>query len=198
MNPLQVLLKDIKEKVEQFNANPMAAPVVPATQEVAMYSLEDGTKVSISELVVGGVVTLEDGTPAPAGEHKLADGTKIEVGEGGVIAGIEAVEMPEAEDMGKKYAEKFAAIEGKVSAFEAAIQASEQKFATLEQAHTNLHQAFTKQNEALTGLVQLVDTLINEPNGTPAQQPNTFKAVQSKEDKVKAFSTHIHSILNKQ
>ena len=53
------------------------------TATTPSYSLEDGTKIMIDKLEVGGIVTLEDGTPAPAGEHYLADGTEIILAEGG-------------------------------------------------------------------------------------------------------------------
>ncbi len=75
-NPIE-LLQEVKKLV--FQEETMPAP---------SYSLEDGTKIMIDKLEVGGVVTLEDGTPAPAGEHTLADGSKVVLAEGGVIAEI--------------------------------------------------------------------------------------------------------------
>jgi len=69
-------------------------------------TLADGTPVKITELAVGGIVTIND-QPAPAGEHLLSDGTKIYVGENGAITEIEAPEeVPAAlaaEDMGAKF-----------------------------------------------------------------------------------------------
>ncbi len=56
---------------------PAPAPIEEVPVTFAEYSLIDGTKVMISELAIGGQVTLEDGSPAPMGEHQLADGTKI-------------------------------------------------------------------------------------------------------------------------
>jgi len=56
---------------------PAEAPIEEVPVTFAEYSLMDGTKVMISELAIGGVVTLADGTPAPMGEHQLADGTQI-------------------------------------------------------------------------------------------------------------------------
>jgi hypothetical protein len=55
---------------------------------MAEYSLIDGTKVMISALEIGGKVEMADGTPAPIGEHKLADGTSIQLDEAGIIIEI--------------------------------------------------------------------------------------------------------------
>ena len=59
--------------------------------EMAEYVLEDGTKVMISELVVGGQVTLEDGSKAPDAEHKLADGMSIVTVDGVIVLVLIAI-----------------------------------------------------------------------------------------------------------
>lgn len=70
---------------------PAPAPAAPAALNTD-YTLKDGvTAVSIDKLEVGGVVMIA-GVPAPAGEHELADGTKVTVGEGGLITAV----MPSA------------------------------------------------------------------------------------------------------
>jgi hypothetical protein len=134
-----------------------AAPV--EEKQFSEYALKDGTLVMIDELAVGGTVMVGD-APAPAGSHELADGTVIEVGEGGVIATVTVPAAPEAEeepkDMGKKYDEKFAAIES--------------RFAALQSENENLKQAFVKADEAIKGLINLVETLVNE-GGEPAIKP---------------------------
>jgi len=93
---------------------PMEAPIEEVPVTFAEYSLMDGTKVMISELAIGGEVTLADGTPAPMGEHQLADGTQIELDE---TSKIVSIETPEAEaeiadetpaEMGNKIDEKMA------------------------------------------------------------------------------------------
>jgi hypothetical protein len=96
-NPIE-LLQEVKKLV--FQEETMPAP---------SYSLEDGTKVLIDKLEVGGVVTLEDGSPAPVGEHTLADGSKVILAEGGVIAEImpkEVEEKVEIEVESKDYEDK--------------------------------------------------------------------------------------------
>jgi len=93
---------------------PAPAPIEEVPVTFAEYSLIDGTKVMISELAIGGQVTLEDGSPAPMGEHQLADGTKIVLDEAAKILSIETpeAEAKEAEEvpaeLGNKIDEKMA------------------------------------------------------------------------------------------
>lgn len=182
------LLQEVKKLV--FQEETAAAP---------SYSLEDGTKIMIDKLEVGGVVTLEDGTPAPAGEHTLADGTKIVLGEDGVIAEIMPKEVEEdkveieiesAEDAKKKEEEemkkKIAEMEGKFSAYES-------NFSALKSDYEGLKVAFGKQSEAMQGLINLVDTLVNVPSQAPTEVPNSFKkhSASTKEDKIRSYSQFV-------
>jgi len=186
------LLQEVKKLVFQE-----AAPV-------PSYSLEDGTKVMIDKLEVGGVVTLEDGTPAPAGEHTLADGTKIVLAEGGVIAEIMPKEVEDkveidiesAEDAKKKEDEemkkKIEEMEGKFSAYES-------NFSALKSDYDGLKAAFAKQSEAMQGLINLVDTMVNVPSQAPAEVPNSFKkhSASTKEDRIKMYSNFVSQFKNK-
>jgi hypothetical protein len=196
MNPLQKL----EEKLQQVKRLVFEdVPVQPATVEMPMYSLADGTKIKITELVVGGIVTMEDGSPAPVGSHSLEDGTTVEVGEGGVITAITPKEQPAPGEAPEDMNSRFASYEEKFTTYEQKFQASEQRFATLESANNNLKAAFDKSNEALQGLIGLVETIIKEPSQEPAQVPNTFRknTVLSKDEKIKTFSDSISKILNK-
>jgi hypothetical protein len=184
-NPIE-LLQEVKKLVFQEETAPAPS-----------YSLEDGTKIMIDKLEVGGVVTLEDGTPAPAGEHYLADGTEIILVEGGVIAEVKPkeVSVPEvpaqaSEDMGKK---KDAQMEEQFAAIESRIAANEQSFSALQSDYEGLKAAFGKQSEAMQGLIQLVDTLVNVPSQAPAEVPNNFKkhSASTKEDKIRSYSQFV-------
>jgi hypothetical protein len=184
-NPIE-LLQEVKKLVFQEETAPTPS-----------YSLEDGTKIMIDKLEVGGVVTLEDGTPAPAGEHYLADGTEIILVEGGVIAEVKPkeVSVPEvpaqaSEDMGKK---KDAQMEEQFAAIESRIAANEQSFSALQSDYEGLKAAFGKQSEAMQGLIQLVDTLVNVPSQAPAEVPNNFKkhSASTKEDKIRSYSQFV-------
>lgn len=187
------LLQEVKKLV--FQEETAVAP---------SYSLEDGTKIMIDKLEVGGKVTLEDGTPAPAGEHNLADGTKVVLAEGGVIAEIMPkevedkveIEIESAEDAKKKEDEemkkKIEEMEGKFSAYES-------NFSALKSDYDGLKAAFAKQSEAMQGLINLVDTLVNVPSQAPAEVPNSFKkhSASTKEDRIKMYSNFVSQFKNK-
>ena len=186
-NPIE-LLQEVKKLVFQEETAPAPS-----------YSLEDGTKILIDKLEVGGIVTLEDGTPAPVGEHTLADGSKVVLAEGGVIAEIMPKEVEEdkveieidsKEDEKKKEEEemkkKIAEMEGKFSAYETS-------FSALKSDYEGLKAAFGKQSEAMQGLINLVETLVNVPSQAPAEVPNNFKkhSASTKEDKIKSYSQFV-------
>jgi hypothetical protein len=196
MNPIE-LLAQVKKLVFQEETMPEPG-----------YTLEDGTKIMVSALEVGGIVTLEDGSPAPAGEHTLADGTEIVLAEGGVIAEIKPKEVEEPEvsveiesgkDMEKKDEEEKAKMAAKFSEIENRIAASEQSFSALQSDYNTMKAAFAKQSEAMQGLIQLVDTLVNVPSQAPAEVPNNFKkvSVESKADKIKSYSQFVSQFKNK-
>ena len=191
-NPIE-LLQEVKKLV--FQEETMPAP---------SYSLEDGTKVLIDKLEVGGVVTLEDGSPAPVGEHTLADGSKVVLAEGGVIAEIMPkevedkveIEIESKEDEKKKEEEemkkKIAEMEGRFSAYDAS-------FSALQSDYESLKAAFGKQGEAMQGLINLVETLVNVPSQAPAEVPNNFKkvSVQTKADRIRNYSNFVSQFKNK-
>ena len=188
------LLKEVKKLV--FQEETVTAPA---------YSLEDGTKVLIDKLEVGGKVTLEDGTPAPAGGHTLADGTKFIVDEAGVITEIMAAEVEddkvEIEIESKKDEEKQEGemMKKKMEEMEGRFAAYESNFSALQSDYEGLKAAFGKQSEAMQGLIQLVDTLVNVPSQEPAEVPNTFKkhSASTKEDRIRTYSQFVSQFKNK-
>lgn len=117
------IMSSVKEMVASFKKTffdvaptPMPAPA-PVVQATTDYTLKDGTAVTIDKVEVGGVVLIA-GIPAPAGDHELSDGTKITVGEGGLITAVTAAmaapptetKTPEALIQAiKETVEKFAA-----------------------------------------------------------------------------------------
>lgn len=161
---------------EAFNEMVNQSPV----QEVKLMEaiLKDGTKVEVTELAVGGIVTIE-GVPAPVGEHELQDGTKIVVGENGAITEIkeiEVVEPPMVEDMGARFSafenstsEKFATYESKFAAYES-------KFADYE---VKLNKAYG----IIDGLINLTKQLSEAPTGQAdavVKSENNFKVEKPK------------------
>lgn len=183
-NPIDIL-KQIKAIV--FNETP--APV-EVEQKFDEYTLQDGTPIMITELVIGGVVTMADGSAAPAGDHTLADGTVITVGEGGVITNIvapaEAVPVmeepvmevtPEEIEAAKSYEDK---------------EKEKVKMGELEDKMAMIEEKLAKAEEAIKSLVALVETLVKEPSTMPVESvKNGFKhaAKQSREERlIKLFS----------
>ena len=168
------------------------------------YTLADGTKIMIDKLEVGGVVTLEDGTPAPAGEHELADGTYIVLTEGGVIAEIKPKEEEpkveiEVESKKDEEKEKQEGVMKKIEEMESKFSAYDQSFSALQSEYNTLKESFAKQSEAMQGLISLVETLVKEPAQEPTSVPDTFKkaSIQSKADKIRSYSQFVSQFKNK-
>ena len=193
MNPVELLQK-VKALVFEGQ--------MPADQSLGMYpkdedkkkefggyTLKDGTEVYIDKLEVGGVVTIEQETmaPAPAGEHELADGTVIVLGEGGVISEIKPAPAPEM-------APEAAPVEAAVlpaQNFDEKFASYDAKFSALEVENTNLKASFAKADEAIKGLFELVEKLVKEPTTEPSEPvKNGFKfgkQIDNKEEKLQSL-----------
>jgi hypothetical protein len=171
--------KEILQKVKQYFNELAAAPEVAPMTEATEYELKDGGKVMIDKLEVGGIVMI-DGNAALPGEAELVDGSKMTIGDNGVITAIE-VAMPEEvapvmEDMGTKFAafetltsEKFANYEIKFSAYE-------QRFADYEVK-------MKKANKVIDELLKLSTLLVEAPVQAPdnsVRTSNAFKEVEEK------------------
>lgn len=178
--------QNILEKVSLFFAelvgNEEMMPSGEPKAEVKMMEakLKDGTIVEVSELAVGGIVTIE-GQPAPVGEHELESGEVIVLGDNGAIMEIKPkMAEVEVEVEAKKDEEDMSA---KFAAFESAtnekFQAYESKFAQYE---SKLGQA----NKVIEGLMQISKMLVEAPQSAPdagvktsnnfAEQKNDAKA----------------------
>jgi len=88
------------------------APTAPAPAQLSTdYTLKDGTIISCDKLEVGGTAMI-GAAPAAAGDYELADGTKLTIGEGGLITAITPVATTDtpAQQMQKMQADikKFA------------------------------------------------------------------------------------------
>ena len=169
------VLERIREVFNEINK-----PVQPVAMMDA--KLQDGTMVQVTELAVGGIVTI-DGVPAPAGEHTLEDGTVIVLGDNGAIMEIKPkveteieIEVPEME-----MASKFAAFENmtteKFSGYEAKFSAYEQRFAEYEGR-------LTKAMQVIDGLLNLTQTIASAPTGQPdaSVKPQQFSEVKKSYD----------------
>ena len=146
--------------------------------------LKDGTEVEISELSVGGVVTIA-GNPAPVGDHELEDGTVISVGDNGAITAI--VPAPSApamvEDMVKKQKmeELFAAFQSTTN----------EKFASYEAKFADYEAKLQKATKVIEGLLNLTQTLAETPTGVAdpiVKTTNNFKQEKTEKNYSVLFS----------
>ena len=202
MNAQEAILK-IKALFED-NAAPVKEdeviePNVEETKvEMAEYSLMDGTKVEISALEIGGLVTIE-GQPAPAGDHELMDGTEITLDENGKITEIETkvVEAsPEvdteveagADYKDKKIQEMADQFEAKIAELIEAKNVSDAKVLDLE----------NKVKQGFAQVAELIEALSNTPSEDPIKKPNSFNEfVNTKGIKEQRLEKFRNAILNK-
>lgn len=153
--------KEILEKLKLTFSELVSGAEIPAEAPEMVVpikaKLKDGTEVEVTELGVGGVVTIA-GQPAPVGEHTLEDGTIIVVGENGVITELKPVEgATVVEDMGKDMKEKFHAFE----------TATNEKFSAYEAKFADYEAKLSKATKVIEGLLSLTQTLAEQPTGTP-------------------------------
>lgn len=202
MNAQEAILK-IKALFED-NAAPVKEDEADMTKveetkvEMAEYSLMDGTKVEISALEIGGLVTIE-GQPAPAGDHELMDGTEITLDENGKITEIETkvVEAsPEvdteveagADYKDKKMQEMAEQFEAKIAELIDAKNVSDAKVLDLE----------NKVKQGFAQVAELIEALSNTPSEDPIKKPNSFNEfVNTKGIKEQRLEKYRNAILNK-
>ena len=202
MNAQEAILK-IKALFED-NAAPVKEDEADMTKveetkvEMAEYSLMDGTKVEISALEVGGLVTIE-GQPAPAGDHELMDGTEITLDENGKITEIETkvVEAsPEvdteveagADYKDKKMQEMAEQFEAKIAELIDAKNVSDAKVLDLE----------NKVKQGFAQVAELIEALSNTTSEDPIKKPNSFNEfVNTKGIKEQRLEKYRNAILNK-
>ena len=164
MNPTEILSK-LKQTFNEL------VNVQPSTQVSLMdATLMDGTMIQVTDMAVGGVVTI-NGTPVPAGEYELSDGTYLVVGDSGAITEIKPksadmpVETPSVDMTAQfsAYDEKFSALEKKISEFEAKAEAT---------------------NKLISELFELTKSLAEMPTGTPdvaVKQDTQFSEVKKRD-----------------
>jgi hypothetical protein len=192
MNAQEAILK-IKALFDD-NILPVEAEVDPIEEtkvEMAEYSLMDGTKVEISALEIGGLVTLE-GNPAPVGDHELMDGTEITLDENGMITAIETkvVEASPEVDVEAGYDKKKE--EEMAEAFNATIaeliKANDAKIAELE----------NKVKQGFQQVADLIESISKTPTEDPIQKPNSFtEFVKTNSIKEQRINKYRDAILNK-
>lgn len=185
--------KEILGKIKQV-FNELTAPVAAAAPVVAPaapteYEIKGGGKVMIDKLEAGGIVMI-DGNPAIPGELELADGTKLTIGDNGVISAIEigagsgpSIDAPVVEDMGAKFTAFETSTNEKFSAYEAKLSAYEQRFAANETQLGEYKTELGKHKEMIEKLLQFGQLMVDAP-AAPADPAtkitNNFKEVDEK------------------
>lgn len=191
---IKALFEDNAAPVKEDEAN---NPMVEETKvEMAEYSLMDGTKVEVSALEIGGLVTIE-GQPAPAGDHELMDGTEITLDENGKITEIETkvveaspevdTEVEAGADYKDKKDEMAEQFEAKIAELIEAKNASDAKVLDLE----------NKVKQGFAQVAELIEALSNTPSEDPIKKPNSFNEfVNTKGIKEQRLEKYRNAILN--
>jgi hypothetical protein len=201
MNPKEAL-KQIRALFEEMPQ--VIEPVAPVAEvapevtkvEMAEYSLVDGTKVMISALEIGGMVTLEDGTPAPVGEHQLMDGTSITVDELGAIVEIESPKSDVVEEEPVAPAAPIPPAQDTTAmAEELKAEFAEQK----SQLEAKIAELESKVKQGFAQVAELVEALSNTPTAEPTQKAaNAFQSyVTTNDSKYERIEKYRNAILNK-
>jgi hypothetical protein len=201
MNPkealkqIRAIFEDMPQVVEPVAPVAEVAPEVTKV-EMAEYSLVDGTKVMISELKIGGMVELADGTPAPMGEHQLMDGTSITVDELGAIVEISSPkeEVVEVEPVAPA-APVPPAQDTTAMAEELKAEFAEQK----SQLEAKIAELESKVKQGFAQVAELVEALSNTPTAEPTQKSaNAFQSyVTTNDSKYERLEKYRNAILNK-
>lgn len=155
-----------------------AAPVDPAAPAALAtdFKTKDGTSVSISELAAGGVCMIGD-VPAPVGEIELEDGTKVTVGEGGVIQAV----IPATQAAPVDYSEQFTALNEKVTAYDQKFQEYESKFTQHIEAFNKMSESVNRANDTIVKLFAIVEQLAAQPTADPVSTSgNNFSTQRAK------------------
>jgi hypothetical protein len=192
--------KEILAQIKQV-FNDLTAPVAAAAPEVAPaapkeYEIKGGGMVMIDKLEAGGIVMI-DGSPALVGELELADGTKLTIGDNGVISAIEmgasaepTLEAPAAsEDMGAKFTAFENSTNEKFTAYETKLSAYEQRFAANETQLGEYKAELGKHKEMIEKLLQFGKLMVEAPAAPAdpaAKVGNNFAEIDT--DKIKASS----------
>lgn len=204
MTPLEAIQK-IKQMFAEAGELPVAeAPASQMAEESAQpieaakeYVLESGQKVLIDKLEIGGKVSLVDEagqqSPAPVGEHKLADGTKVTVDEAGVIL---AVELPQAEVVEEIMPEAPAQPSAE-DMMKQKIEEMQKQLDEIKMAYdAKMAQQESRFSKGISDISDVLVQLINTPSASATEQPkDKFNVhIESKDVKLERFLQFAKSI----
>jgi hypothetical protein len=160
------------------------APSGEVKTEMISATLMDGTEVTVDKLEVGGMVMIGL-EPAPAGEHILADGTKIVLVDNGIIESITPAEpVIEVEDPSIEIESRFAKIEQSTNE---RFSSYESKFASYEGKFAEYEAKLNKANTVIEGLLGLTQLLVEQPTATADAAASNGAAKFAKQDPKELF-----------
>lgn len=176
----QETINKIKQLFEAAAPEVGVAPVNPNVTALADYILQDGTKVSVDKLEIGGMVTI-DGTPAPDGEHQLQDGTVISTKDGAIVEistpAEETIDEEVTSDLKKQKMEEL----GK----------------TMDETSTKvkmIEEALAKQGEAIKSMMELVEKMAQAPISEPVATVKNQYTAQTPMTKDEKFEGIVKAI----
>lgn len=174
-------------------------PANPDVSGLTDYILQDGTKVTIDKLEIGGLVTI-NGTPAPDGEHQVQDGTIVETKDGV----IEEITTPAEEvedgnvnsDLGKGMEDKTMSTEmsKKMEEISQHMADMKTKCVAYDGKFAEHQAAMTKLQEAITMLTQMIEKIVNMPVEKPAAMATNQFTSQKSEDKEERFQSMVEAM----
>lgn len=181
MNTKEVLAK-LKLAFNDLMAPPAPpAPAAPPVVKLMDYNLKDGGTVTIDKLETGGIVMI-DGNPALAGDIELEDGTKITVGDNGVISALTPGTPAPPADAPPAFnaEEKFTSLQ---TSFNEKITAYENKFAEYDKKMSGYEAKLGKANKVIEKLMELSTLIVEAPAAKPeGQHNNNFNNQELKYD----------------
>jgi len=168
----------ITAAMAKFGIKAQAEPVKASIET----TLEDGTAVTIeseSEVpTVGDMVTLADGSPAPDGEHTLADGTMITT-EAGAITAVTPPAAASAE-------EQIAALQASIAEKDATIAALQTENAEFQNSIKTAQHVITEMQAKLESKVVLPTRTQNFNHRKQEPAPKSFTTAAILENAKKA------------
>lgn len=205
MTPLEAIQK-IQQMFTDNGMMPVAeAPAAQMAEEsaepiesVKEYVLMSGQKVLIDKLELGGKVMIVDEagqqSPAPVGEHELADGTKIFLDEAGTILELE---VPEADKVEEEIIPDAPAEPSAEELMKKKIEEMQKQLDEIKMSYdAKLAQQEARFSKGISDLSDVLVQLINTPSAEATEQPkDKFNVhVESKEAKLERFLQFAKSI----
>ena len=205
MTPLEAIQK-IQQMFTDNGMMPVAeAPAAQMAEESAQpiesvkeYVLMSGQKVLIDKLELGGKVMIVDEagqqSPAPVGEHELADGTKIVLDEAGTILEIS---VPESDKVEEEIIPDAPAEPSAEELMKKKIEEMQKQLDEIKMSYdAKLAQQEARFSKGISDLSDVLVQLINTPSAEATEQPkDKFNVhVESKEAKLERFLQFAKSI----